>query len=292
MAGPRLLIDSPLSFSPSPYGLLSVAQAATPQSPHWQNGVTWISNCNDANTTYDECIAVTGVGSPPEPSPKEAATGLQLRGATPFTVYARFDCSPVGMDVIALANEALRMDSSRQAEIALWTGVAGAQTVIWPHLAADAMVLDAQNITLQTVPVTGAADDVASSLGFVEDVLGDCYNGQGVIHIPRLAIPTFDAWGLLKVVRGQLQTINGNLVVAGTGYPGTAPDGTDPTAGTTWIYATGAVFEMHSEARVNTLRESLDRSENTVQSIAEQTYVLGFDCCHVGAIVELGVPVT
>lgn len=291
MAGPRLIIEPPV-FTPSPYGLLSVTQPATPTNTHWQNGVTYQANCIDAATTYEECIAVTGTGSPPAASTFVADTNLITRGATPFTTYARFDCSPVGLpDIISLATDALRTTGTYQVEKAFWTGLAGGQAVVWPHLAAAATVVDSQNITLQTVPVTGALSDVVTGLGFVEQKLADCYNGVGVIHIPAIAIPTFDAWNLLKVVRGQLQTLNGNLVAAGAGYPGTSPTGSAPAAGTSWIYATGAVFELHGGVHTTDQRDSLDRTKNTMRVIAEQTWVLGWDCCHVGALIDLGVPI-
>lgn len=292
MAGPRQIIDPPV-FSPSPFGLLSAAQPATSSGTHWQNGVTWESNCLNSNTTYEECITVTGSSGPPPAAPTMVAdTNYFQRGATPFTVFAKFNCSPVGTNVQELANEALRATASWQVERALWTGLAGAQAVVWPHLAASVAVTGTDFALLQSVPVTGAADDVSASLGFIEQALADCYVGQGVIHIPRLAVATFDSWGLLKVVRGQLQTLAGNIVVVGAGYPGTSPAGAAPAAGTTWIYGTGSVFELHSDVRSFQLRETFNRSENTVEAIAEQTYVLGWDCCHAGAIVNLGVPTT
>ena len=48
-----------------------------------------------------------------------------------------------------------------------------------------------------------------------------------------------------------LRTWNGNLVAAGAGYPGTAPDGSDPAAGTSWIYGTGPVFIYRSDVSYN-----------------------------------------
>lgn len=293
MAGPRQLISAP-AFTSSPYGLLSVVQKPTLRGdPHWQNGVTWQSNCLSAALTYEECITVTGTGAPPAPPTLSADTDMITRGATPFTVYAKFNCSPVGaMDLQALAEDALTRTGSYQVERAFWTGQAASQAVVWPHLAASTQLLDASGYLLQSVPVTGAADDAAASLGYVEQQLADCYNGQGVIHIPRIAIPTFAATSLIKVVGDHLETLNGNLVAAGGGYPGTSPAGATAGAGTTWIYATGAVFMLRGPVRVTTDNEALNRAENTVEAIAEQTYVLGWSCCHAGAIVNIGVPTT
>src|SRR5690554_6364475 len=97
MANGRLLVPSP-AFTPSAFGILTVAQdASAGTDAHWRGGVTFQTVCPDAALTWDECLVVSGSGdAPPEPEPKEATGGYSLRGATPFTVYAEIDCSPVG----------------------------------------------------------------------------------------------------------------------------------------------------------------------------------------------------
>lgn len=292
MAGARQIVDPP-TFTLLPYGLWDAVQKPATSSPHWQQGITWIERCPTGNTTYDECLSVTGTGAPPEPAAKADNVDQTFRGATPFTVFAEFDCSPVGLpDAQTVAADALARVEQQQVEAAFWTGTAGGQSVAFPHLAADAEVLDAQDIVLQpaaTTAVTGA--DIAHGLGELEDQLGDCYAGQGIIHVPRSALPTFAAWKLAKPGDdGRLYTPGGNLIVVGGGYTGSAPDGTAPDAGTAWIYATGAVFGYRSDVFVTRVRDSLDRAENTVHMIAERTYVLGFTCCLLAAQITLGVP--
>lgn len=292
MAGARPIVDPP-AFASLPYGLWDAVQK--PSAPaHWQQGVTWIERCPDGSTTYDECISVTGTGAPPEPSAKTDNVEQIFRGATPITIFAEFDCSPVGlMDAESVASDALARVEALQLEAAFATGLSGGQTVVFPHLAADAQVLDAQGIVLQTaasVCVTGV--DVVHGLGELERCLADCYAGQGVIHIPRNALPTFFAWNLAIERNGQLFTPAGNLIVVGTGYPGTSPAGAAPAAGTTWIYATGAMFGYRGDVFMTRVRESLDRAENTLRMIAERTYVLGWECCHIAALIDLGVPNT
>lgn len=292
MAGARQIVDPP-AFTSLPYGLWDAAQKPTPDNGHWQQGITWIERCPDGGTTYDECLAVTGTGGPPpEPPAKADNVDQTFRGATPFTVVAEFDCSPVGLrDAETVASDALARVEQQQVEAAFWTGSAGAQTVVFPHLAADTEVLDTQNIVLQTVAspaVTGA--DVAQALGELEADLAACYAGQGIIHVPRVALPTLAAWNLVEDRDGHLYTTAGNLVVVGGGYTGSGPDGSAPVAGTTWIYATGAVFGYRGDVRVMSPRDSIDRSANTMRMIAERTYVLGFECCHLAAHIVLGVP--
>lgn len=288
----RQLIELPAVFTPLSYGLWDTVQTPSPDGVHWQQGVTWTERCPTGDTTYDECLAVTGTGEPPEPAAKTANVGQDTRGATAFTVYAEFECSPVGLaNAETIASDALARVEQKQVETAFWTGTAGGQDIVFPHLAANAEVLDAQDIVLQTVAspvVTGA--DVAQALGTLEQELAECYSGQGIIHVPRSVLPTLAAWNLIEVSGGRLVTTAGNLVVAGGGYTGSGPDGSAPADGTAWIYATGAAWAYRSDVYVSRLRDSLDRSTNTIRMLAERTYLLGFECCHLAAHIVLGVP--
>lgn len=299
MAGPRLIVNPP-AFTPSPYGLLSVVQQVTADGPHWQNGITWQSRCLSpmGRRTYDECIVVTGGGDPPpEPGPKENVVSLELRGAQPFTVYAKFDCALVGMDeALKIATDALAQSEPWQVERGFWNGSdSEAHRVVFPHLAHNAVVLDDQGIELQSpasIVVTGAVD-VATGLGLLESSLANCYNGVGVIHVPTKLLPTLQAYNLVIAQNGKLKTLNGNLVAVGSGYPGTSPTNVAPAAGESWMYATGAVFMYRSDIRIPADRvSSVNRATNTREMIAERTYVLGWDCCHYAVLVDLGVPIT
>jgi hypothetical protein len=301
MAGPRLIVDGP-SFTPLPYGLWDAAQKPTPPSPHWRNGITWIERCPTGGTVYDECLAVTGTGGTPAAQAALSANVTQTnRGATSFTVYAEFDCSPIGLDnAMSIAGEALSRVENWQVERAFWTGTAGAsgttaQTTVWPHLASNAQLIDPSDsrIVLQTAAsqyVTGG-DDAAVVLGVLEDRLSDCYHGQGVIHMSPFALPTFTSRDLVENVNGQLLTRAGNLVVCGSGYNGAGPDGSAPATGSSWVYATGAVFGYRGEIQIpGGAAQQFDRTENTYRLIAQRTYVLGWECCHLAALVTLGVP--
>jgi hypothetical protein len=296
VAGPRQLVDAP-TFTPSPYGLLSVAETPAWPGAHWQNGVTWSSYCPDVSqATYDECITVTGSGGPPpEPSTKAPNVDVEFRGATPFTAYARFDCSPVGNEeAIQIATDVLNRTENLQVERTFWTGVISGSVLAFPHLAANAQVSDASGTVLQTAAspaATGSgAYDISTGLGLLEQELAECFGGVGVIHVPVRLIPTLDALGLLHVEGSQLRTLNGNLVAAGAGYPGTSPAGLASTEETTWIYATGPVFLKRGDVKVNPFSSSVNREVNTVEMIVERTYVIGFDCCHAAIQVELGTP--
>ena len=288
----RQLIDLPTVFTPLPHGLWDTVQTPSPDSVHWQNGVTWIERCPTGDTTYDECLSVTGTGSAPAPPAKTPNVEQELRGATPVTVIAEFQCGPVGLgEAQTVAQDALARVEQHQLETAFWTGLAADRTVVFPHLAADAEITDG-DVVLQTTAspvITGA--DVATALGALEQELADCYKGQGLIHVPRSALPTLTAWKLARLDDdGRLVTPGGNLIVAGGGYPGTGPDGSTPADGTTWMYATGAAFGYRSNVFFTQVRDSLNRATNTLRMQAERTYLIGFECCHLAAHTVLGVP--
>lgn len=311
MAGLRQVVDPP-SFSPIPFGLLTTVEFPNIDGAHWQNGITYQPLCSSSVTgvgasTYDpSCIAVTGAGSPGPPSPPALASNFSQapRGATSFVVYAEFDCATVGNEQAQQAAErALAMAEPWQVEHAFWTGLAGgqagAQTVVFPHLAANAQVLDANGILLQTqainvtgvgsIGVTGDTTNITTALGLLEGALANCYDGVGVIHVPQLAVPSIG--GLINS-GPQMKTKNGNLVAIGAGYPGTGPDGSVRAGNTVWLYATGNVFGFRSAIRVRAPQgaSSINRSTNTISMIAERTYVLGWDCCHFAVQAALGAP--
>ena len=290
--GARQLIDLPTVFTPLPGGLWDSVQSPGPDDVHWQNGVTWVERCPTGDTTYDECLSVTGTGAPPAPPAKTPNVTQETRGATPFTVIAEFQCTPVGIgEAQSIAQDALARVEQHQLENAFWTGQAADQTVVFPHLGGDSEVVDG-DVVLQPVAspvVTGA--DVATALGELEQALANCYKGQGLIHVPRNALPTLAAWKLAhRDDQGRLVTPNGNLIVAGGGYPGTGPDGSTPADGTTWIYATGAAWGYRSNVYFTQVRDSLNRASNTLHLQAERTYLIGFECCLLAAHIVLGVP--
>lgn len=308
MANFRQIVDPP-SFTPLPFGLWTVVE--TPPLPdHWQQGITYEPMCGISVTgvgalTYDECIVVSGAGGGLVAPPDFTNNMTQSpRGAQPFTTYAEFDCATVGLqNAQVLAERALAMVEPWQVERAFWTGLAGGQTVVFPHLAANAQVLDATGILLQSaaVQVTGASSvgvsgdlyNIETALGLLEAALANCYDGVGVIHVPQLLLPTLDAWGVIRQQGAVMKTLNGNKVAVGAGYPGTGPDGASRLGNMCWMYATGNVFGFRSDVRVrapDTSAASLDRSTNTRKMIAERTYVLGWDCCHFAVQTALGVP--
>lgn len=299
MPGPFHVTD-PLpsgQFEPLPYGLLEVARVpADNADPHWQRGVAFQAPCVTGATTYDECLVVTGSGgAPPAPAAKVENVDLSLRGVMPFTVYAWFDCSPVGVSGTEreqLAEQALAAVQGWQVERAVWTGVAGGRDVVFPSLDGDTAAVYAQGastVLLQSPVVTGnsTATDAVTGLGLLEGMLADCHTGVGVVHVPQKALPTL--WPLLKPQGGRLKTLGGFDVAVGAGYPGTGPGGSDPGEGAAWLYGTGPVFAYRGDRlSIREPRDALDRANNTLSLLAERTFAVGWGCCHFAVLVSLG----
>lgn len=297
MAGPRNLV-SPPTFIDRNFGLLSVVQPRYDEPDvHWRNGVTFSDLCGLAGTTYD-AYCVSGTGAPA----KANNVSLTKFGAVPFNVFGEFDCSPVGysqQERAAQAADALTRNESWQVERAFWTGaVAGVGPTIYqvsPHLAANTAIVDTAGVTLQcaATPVSGTTVlDVVEGIGRLEAAMSNCFNGQFVIHVPLVLGEALFQWNTVDIYGGQIKTKAGNLVALGAGYTGSGPDGTF-ISNASWVYATPPVIAYRSSPETFSYKEMINRTNNTLQSIVERTYVLAFACCCFFAVpISVGGDVT
>jgi hypothetical protein len=203
------------------------------------------------------------------------------------------DCDDFGSNGEAEAEgrRALEWGEGAAVEAVFWTGAVaptGAGISIEPHLAANAAVVS-DGVTIQTAAtvVSGTAQKLKLALGLLEDALADCYNGQGVIHVPRIFGPFLADGGIVYKQGNQLVTLNGNLVALGTGYTGSSPAGVAGTTTAMWIYATGAVMMRRSDIDVPSFPESFNRLKNDLVLITERTYSVAWECCHLAIPVNL-----
>jgi hypothetical protein len=293
----RWNVAPPLRTPPSST-LVDYVQWVDDPDPHWQAGITYPVLCGGASTTTDWCV-ISGVAGVPNPT-KSATSDRDHRGARPFTIYAEMDCSPVGFwdDAENNVRQQFNISESWALERVFWTGdAAGVDELVLPHLAENTQVLDPLDpmIVLQTaasIPVTGTLD-IVEGLTALEQYIGDCYTSVALIHAPIAAFEAMVANYLVRQVNGRWQTYKGNWVVPGYGYPGISPAGAAPAAGTTWLYATGALMGYRSGIRqVGSQTDSFVRSVNTLKMIVERTYVLGWDCCHGAVLVSTGGVIT
>lgn len=290
MANGRALVKVP-AFTPGKYGLFSVAQNRTAEmGAHWGAGITWQPLCAAGDTTYDECVTTDATPPAPAPSTKTATFDSVRQAATPFTVYVRKDCSiPTYYDeATGEVREALTESEAFQVENAFWTGIVDGQEVAWPHLAADAPVISDRDTLQYEADVVGSgATDIILGLGLLEQAASQCLAGQATLHLTIAAASAAAAWGLIHLMGDHYETTSGNLVAIGHGYNGSSPDGTGATPASTWIYATGPVFYARGDLLQPTPKQGVVLNENTLEQMAERTYVVGYDCCLLTTEIDL-----
>lgn len=285
----RPIVDAP-ARTPLRYGLMSVVQSPeTDDTTHARLGVKFEpGTCDDAETF---CLDCSGTGS----LSKLNTEGKTLRGSRPFTLYTRPTCSSVGWvdEAQQRAETALRLGEGRTLEEVFWTGqmVTGCADVT-PHLASDVAITgDGSPNNVQPVEEQTAADVIVDGAGIVhgfallEEALSDCYGSEGVIHVPTSVGTWLHRYGLVRVDGPRLRSPAGHLVAVGAGYPGTGPDGSLSGESMRWMYATGAVMLRRTpiEQIPVEVPSALNRTTNDIGYVAERTYIIGWDCCHLAA---------
>lgn len=268
-----LVIDGPARV-PTQFGLFSVVTPREPNDPHWQGGgVQW---------EVDSCEPVRGIGAvscdpdtPTEGLPKDFSDSPfgSLAEATPFTVYATYECSPIGRPIAEAKQRATQRLQAREeqgVEKFFWTGSLGNEP----------------NLTNADVDTLGTGLNMVTALGMLEQFAADTWGGPGVIHVPRIGATVLAQNGVIKTQGGQLQTALGSPVVAGTGYPNSDPAGVSAPNGTAWAVVTPPLLVYRSEIFTSSSRDGdlLDRGSNDLYAIAERTYLVGFDTCGVAAV--------
>lgn len=249
-------------------------------------------DCSLPLETTTDCVS--GIGAA-----KEATGSIETRGADSFAVYTWLDCGlvSVGEDELKTRTLAAHENNAQTVvERVFWTG--GTFNTV-QHLAEDTAITETvggSTVNLQTaatVLVTGAVD-VVEAIGRLEQAMAECYGGTPLIHVPRGVTSHLAAHHQVTARGPRLLTANGSVVVPAPGYPGTSPAGVTPTAGTTWLYATGSVKMLQSKVQFTArdARELLGREINNTVLIAEQWFSLMWDCCHFAIPVSLGGVVT
>jgi hypothetical protein len=251
-----------------PYGIFSVLAPRPEDSARWQGGgVTWdffeSADLGLIGPVQTDQADTFGLPKKLREISDDATPSRPYLGtATPFTIYSPYVVTPIGWspeEAQARAFDALYAFEQEKVEEAFWRGVSGNV----PNLNGDS-----------TDVGTFALADSADAVGALEDFLADTYGSQGVLHMSRRqAIRLMDK-GVLKADGSRLTTVLGTPVVAGGGYP------------TGTIRATPALFGYRSEpfTSSDSRGDLLDRKTNDLYTIAERTYLIGFDPTGVGAV--------
>lgn len=138
--------------------------------------------------------------------------------------------------------------------------------------------------------VTSGAVTPTRAFVLLEQALADGKCGSGMIHARPLVVALWKEANLLTERNGQFFTPTGHRVVAGSGYPGTGPDGEEVTASSEWAYATDLIGVIRSpsiEVPARDIRNALDRTTNEVVMVAQRPYALQWSqCCWFAAEID------
>lgn len=202
-----------------------------------------------------------------------------------FAVEAHDVCSTFGFpagEYEARARRLLAARESKAVEAEWWVGLLFPQN---PHLAKVA----GTNGTNATTLAGGVAQGLRIALALLTQALADNNGGTGMIHARPFLV---ELWAGLQLIRvdggGKIWTYTGNPVVAGTGYPGTGPNGEARAAGSEWAFCSDEVIVHRGPMFVpmagGVTAENTDYVNNQVRLRAERQYALTTNGCVVAAI--------
>lgn len=238
----------------------------------------------------------TGAGSPGAVPPTSNTTGgvgsysnLPIVTCIPWTILVQDSCSSFGFEERDFKGRALRLleNATPQAiEREFWNGTyAQAAGVPNNYLTNAASYTD---LTPVTVPSVSRGQQV------LQDALAQCgFGGQGMLHVqPQTAPNLLNA----RRVGPLLLDVFDNVIIPGTGYPGTdSAVGGGNSSSTAVMFATDLVMTRVEQAGIvypETFAEALDRGQagqpNTIRFRAQKFGCAYFDAaCHFACRVDL-----
>lgn len=279
MVSNALMVVEPAPRLAPAQGLFSVVPFRPEGNGHWGNGVTWESlSCAVASGIGDPNCEPTDPQGPTEAVglPKGDAAPADNGEASPFTVYFKEKCSPLGRAQQAQdrATQSLLTKEQYRVEQALWTGDLG------------------NTPNFQVAPVGLPSSDPRYVLGMLTKGMRQEV-GMGVLHVGLVGAAVLLDHRLLVVSSsGAVTTVFGDQVVIGSGYPEFegGPILGAAAAGNAWVVMTPPLLGYRSEVFTSSERvgDLLDRGKNDMYGVAERSYVLGFDPCGV-AVAQMSV---
>ncbi len=120
---------------------------------------------------------------------------------------------------------------------------------------------------------SGTAVSPGVALSYLEEAIGETCR-QGMLHFTPAVVSALQAFPIGDAADLRLITANGTPVVSGMGYQDIdTPFLSTPAATQDWAFATGPVRVYLGPIKMNSVKENLDRSDNTLTFRAER-YVL------------------
>jgi hypothetical protein len=257
IAGPRLDLDGPRPVAPR-HSLLNTPGVVVEEDVgRWLNGVNLIGYPPSTPEVWNACAPGT-FGTKAEGDPGDQAQ------FDPFVCYLPVTCSALSYPFIREWSETvLEATYSFAVEQAL---VGIQQAGLGPNPA-----LGDGNVQILA---GGSAKSPIVALSYIENAIG-ATGRRGMIHATPATIAQLNTDTFLDP--DQLLTTNGNQVVSGGGYEGATANGLSVVAGQDWMFGTGPVEVRYSPMTITDLKESLDRSDNTLTFRAERWVLAVWD---------------
>lgn len=260
-----VLIPAPMAPQ-RPYGLFDVAMGPMPfPGPAMGGGIQYVPDtCVDDVYLYDmTCPAVSGTKT--FSSIESAVSG------GPFTVITSYTCGSLGFsfaEVEQRVRTRMAIRAQRGVERRVWQG----QTLAQGQGAITGLFRGATSL--------GQAGCATEAIELLEQALADNGVVGGIIHArPGMAAHLEQAHQIQYATGGRLQTCLRTPFAFGQGYDGTGPTGQATTGTTEWMYASGRVLIWQdSEVHVPDIGQTLNRSTNQVNAIAEQIFAVIVEC--------------
>lgn len=277
IAGPRVDLDGPRPVAPR-HSLLNTPGVVVVEDDtgRWMNGVNLIGYPCDPPLPWNACDPdVTGTGI------KSEGDGFPQATFDPFVCYLPVTCSSIGFDFIRdWSLETLDATYSYVVEQALVGAITVGAINTNPQLG-DSNV---------SILAGGAAKSAAVALAYLENEIA-LTGRQGMIHASPAVVSTLAAGGYnldplaFTDPPGQgLVSMNGTPIVSGGGYIAAVADGNAPGTGEDYMFASGPVEVRISPVQITDVRESLDRSDNSITFRAERWALVSWDTCLQAAV--------
>jgi hypothetical protein len=272
----RQLIAAPPT-APLRYGIFTAANVVPMDRRIIASGLQFLVDHCDTAAEYDQTCEV----SPTKPF----IEGSDLMAADPYWIVARKRCGTVGRsaeEMLRAARQVLLTSAQTRVEAVFWNGGA---------LASATPTLDTSGATVVTPPAPG----FGAAISALERAFYAVNGYIGTIHVSTRAEGAAAYSQMIqKGSAGQLTTPIGSVWDFGAGFPLTGLADAAPAAGFAWAFMTGPVTIWRSGILPQPdPRQTLDRTLNQWDTVAEEVFAHTWDCDNVFAVqVPLAAPAT
>lgn len=259
--GPAFSLDGPLPEAP-PHSLLNTGGVvAERDATRVLNGVNVWGYPEGCSSLWEPCSDGTY-------RTKGSDSDQTVARFDSFVVYKPVTCSSIGLrdpgELSARATAVLEATLSAAIESALAAGVDQSSNPFF----GDAGVVDV---------TSGTAVSPKVGFAMLEQAIGTTCR-QGMIHATPAVIAALSLEPFADSADTPLITTNGTPVVSGMGYQAIdTPFLVSPDATEDWVFATGPISVHLGPVVTTSVRDTLDRSDNTLTFRSERYVVATWD---------------